>query len=81
MASADGFGASIARRAYKVPFLFERAVVIIRERRNTRFDSTIVDAFLARLDEFASVAESHADGEAESFAPIERMLGTSLRET
>lgn len=81
MALADVFDALIARRAYKAPMPFERAVAIIREGRDTHFDPAIVDAFLARLDEFASIAESHADSDVESLAPIERMPGSSLRET
>jgi putative two-component system response regulator len=81
MALADVFDALIARRAYKAPMPFERAVAIIREGRDTHFDPAIVDAFLARLDEFASIAESHADSDVESLVPIERMPGSSLRET
>lgn len=81
MALADVFDALIARRAYKAPFPFERAVAIIREGRNTHFDPAIVDAFLVRLDEFASIAESHADSEAESLAHIERIAGRSNRQT
>ena len=81
MALADVFDALIARRAYKAPMPFERAVAIIREGRDTHFDPAIVDAFLARLDEFASIAESHADSDVESLVPIERMSGSSLRET
>lgn len=78
MALADVFDALIARRAYKAPFPFERAVEIIREGRGSHFDPAVVDAFLARLDEFETIAKGHADSEAESHvrsSPIKVPLG------
>lgn len=81
MALADVFDALIARRAYKAPFPFERAVAIIRDGRGAHFDPAIADAFLARLDEFQTIAESHADSEAERLAHIERIAGRSPGKT
>ncbi|MBL8258673.1 MAG: two-component system response regulator [Candidatus Competibacteraceae bacterium] len=75
MALADVFDALIARRAYKPPLPFERAVAIIREGRGSHFDPDIVDAFLARLDEFESIAARHADSEADSLAKMAALLG------
>ncbi len=70
MALADVFDALIARRVYKAPLPFERAVAVIREGRGTHFDPAVVDAFLARLDEFKTIAAHHADREADSLAKI-----------
>lgn len=81
MALADVFDALIARRAYKVPMPFEQAVAIIRDGRGTHFDPAIADAFLARLDEFQTIAEIHADSEAERLAHIERIAGRSPGKT
>ncbi|MBL8251579.1 MAG: two-component system response regulator [Candidatus Competibacter sp.] len=75
MALADVFDALIARRAYKPPLPFERSVAIIREGRGAHFDPDIVDAFLARLDAFESIAAQHADTEAESLAKMASLLG------
>ena len=72
MALADVFDALIARRAYKAPMPFERAVAIIHEGRGAHFDPAVVDAFLVRLDEFARIAQSHADSEADGPAARER---------
>ncbi|HAO32099.1 MAG TPA: two-component system response regulator, partial [Candidatus Competibacteraceae bacterium] len=78
MALADVFDALIARRAYKPPLPFEQAVAIIREGRGAHFDPDIVDAFLARLDEFESIAARHADSEAESLAKVTSLLGVPV---
>ncbi|MBK7984254.1 MAG: HD domain-containing phosphohydrolase [Candidatus Competibacter sp.] len=73
MALADVFDALIARRVYKAPISFERAVGIIREGRASHFDPDIVDAFLDCLDEFETIAARYADCEADILAKLERL--------
>jgi putative two-component system response regulator len=63
MALADVFDALISRRVYKEPFSIEKSVGIIREGRGSHFDPDVVDAFLARLDDFSSIAAQYADDE------------------
>ena len=75
MALADVFDALISQRAYKPPFPFEKAVAIISEGRSCHFDPDIVDAFLARLDEFEAIAATHADSEASAIAKFEKLKG------
>ena len=73
MALADVFDALIARRVYKAPLPFERAVNIIRQGRASHFDPDIVDAFLDCLDEFEAIAARYADSEADVLAKFERL--------
>ncbi|MFO1422764.1 MAG: two-component system response regulator [Candidatus Competibacteraceae bacterium] len=68
MALADVFDALISQRVYKAPLPFEDAVAVIREGRGAHFDPAVVDAFLARLDDFKAIANRHADCEADSLA-------------
>ncbi|MDG4596955.1 MAG: two-component system response regulator [Candidatus Contendobacter sp.] len=63
MALADVFDALISWRVYKAPLPFKQAVEVIREGRGTHFDPAVVDAFLACLDEFKTIAAHHADCE------------------
>lgn len=61
MALADVFDALMTRRVYKPPMSLEEATRIIVEGRGRHFDPDVVDAFLARRDEFAAVAQRLAD--------------------
>lgn len=62
MAIADVFDALTSRRHYKAAFSLERAVEIITEGRGRHFDPDLVDALLARLDDFADIAARFSDG-------------------
>ena len=61
MALADVFDAIIFQRAYKPPLPFEQALDFIKEKRGSHFDPDVVDAFLACLDEFQSIAKQNAE--------------------
>lgn len=61
MALADVFDALISRRPYKPPLPMDTTRQIITEGRGSHFDPDIVDAFLARFDEFKTIAEHYAD--------------------
>ena len=61
MALADVFDALISRRVYKAAMSLEQTTQLIREGRGSHFDPDIVDAFLARRDEFAGIASRYAD--------------------
>ena len=61
MALADVFDAIIFQRAYKPPLPFEQALDFIKEKRGSHFDPDVVDAFLACLDEFQSIAQQNAE--------------------
>ena len=75
MALADVFDALIARRAYKAPFSFEKAVSIICEGRDNHFDPAVVDAFQAELDKFEGISVRHADSETDCLSKIEQLAG------
>ena len=81
MALADVFDALIARRIYKPPFPFEKAVGIIREERGRHFDPAIVDAFLALLNEFEAIATCHADSDTELFAKSQQIKGAPINKS
>lgn len=61
MALADVFDALTCKRHYKAAFSLEQTLEIIRAGRGQHFDPRIVDVFLRRIDEFAAVAQRHAD--------------------
>ena len=61
MALADVFDALISRRPYKLPLPMDTTRQIITEGRGRHFDPDIVDAFLARFDEFRTIADHYAD--------------------
>jgi len=46
---------------YKPPFSLEETSRIICEGRGSHFDPAVVDAFMARRDEFAEIAARLAD--------------------
>lgn len=70
MALADVFDALISQRVYKPPMSFEDAYTIIAAGRGTHFDPDVVDAFIARFDEFCQIAIRY--GEAETAALAQR---------
>ena len=57
MALADVYDALISRRIYKEPMPHADAVKSIAAGRGRHFDPDVVDAFLARQDEFREIAE------------------------
>jgi len=63
MALADVFDALISRRVYKEAFPLEDAIKIITDGRGQHFDPDVVDAFIARQDEFLDVAAKYSDQE------------------
>ena len=63
MALADVFDALISKRVYKEAFPLEKATAIILEGRGSHFDPEIVDAFVARKDDFEAIAVRYADKE------------------
>lgn len=63
MALADVFDALIMKRVYKPAYAIESAVRIIEKERGGHFDPDVVDAFLARLDDFIAIAGLHGHAE------------------
>ncbi|MFC5301400.1 response regulator [Azospira restricta] len=61
MALADVFDALICRRVYKPPMPIADARAIIEKERGAHFDPDVVDAFLARFDTFAAIAQRYTD--------------------
>ncbi|MFQ5489772.1 MAG: diguanylate cyclase [Phycisphaerae bacterium] len=60
-AVADVYDALTTRRPYKEPFSHDKSVQIITEGSGTHFDPHLVEAFLAREQEFAALAAELAD--------------------
>lgn len=63
MALADVFDALISRRVYKPPFPMAQVVEFITAQKGRHFDPDVVDAFMATLGEFRSIAERFADND------------------
>ncbi|MCX7167877.1 MAG: two-component system response regulator [Rhodocyclales bacterium] len=61
MALADVYDALISKRVYKPAMPHAKAVEIIREGRGSHFDPEVLDAFLARTDEFQKIAMCFSD--------------------
>ncbi|WP_457675149.1 response regulator [Thiolapillus sp.] len=61
MAVADVYDALISRRVYKPAFTHEKAVQILREERGAHFDPQVLDAFLARENDFRDIASRFRD--------------------
>lgn len=61
MALADVYDALISERVYKSSFSHEKASRIILEGRGTHFDPVVVDAFVARENQFMQIAAQHKD--------------------
>ncbi|AHF04258.1 transcriptional regulator [Marichromatium purpuratum 984] len=64
MALADVFDALISRRVYKAPMGFAEARDIILAGRGAHFDPDVVDAFMARFEEFCEIATRFGEIEA-----------------
>ncbi len=61
MAVADAYDAITTRRVYKAAVEHSRAVEIIRIDSGSHFDPDIVDAFLARQDQFKTISMTCAE--------------------
>jgi putative two-component system response regulator len=61
MAVADVFDALISPRVYKSAMSYVAARDIIAAARGQHFDPDVVDAFLARFDDFIAIAERHRE--------------------
>ncbi len=61
MALADVFDAMISKRVYKPAFTVEQTTDMIKDGRGKHFDPDVVDAFVARLDDFQAIAARHTD--------------------
>jgi len=61
MALADAFDALLVERVYKLAFTIEKTTEIILGGRGKYFDPDVVDAFVARLDDFRAIAARHAN--------------------
>lgn len=61
MAVADVFDAMMSRRVYKSPFPADEVRAHIVEQRGAHFDPDVVDAFIARYQDFLDIARRHAD--------------------
>jgi response regulator RpfG family c-di-GMP phosphodiesterase len=60
-AVADFFDALTTRRIYKKAFSIEHAKTLMVEGKGCQFDPDVVDAFLARINEFADIREQFSD--------------------
>jgi len=61
MAVADVYDALISRRVYKPAFTHDKAVAILRGERGAHFDPQVLDAFLARENDFRDIANRFRD--------------------
>ncbi len=73
-ALADVYDALSSRRPYKEPFSHEKSKAIILEGRGSHFDPDVVDAFLAREEQFLEIRHSF-QGKGE-LAPIQTLANT-----
>lgn len=81
MALADVYDALICKRVYKRGMSHAEASAIIEEGRGKHFDPDIVDAFLARSEEFQAIATRYADSEQElrsKAAFLDSVIGDQL---
>ena len=65
MALGDVFDALISKRVYKPAFPIEKASEIILEGRGKHFDPEVVDAYLARIEDFRQIAQRYTDAHEE----------------
>ncbi len=61
VAVADVYDALTTRRSYKSSYSHDEAVEILRRQAGTHFDPLIIDAFLKRERDFASLAQRLSD--------------------
>ena len=74
MAVADVYDALISRRVYKDGMPHEQAAKIIQDGRGAHFDPDIVDAFVARVDEFREIAARFADSDEDMARKAEALV-------
>ncbi|MDR6888116.1 MULTISPECIES: HD-GYP domain-containing protein [Variovorax] len=74
MAVADVYDALISRRVYKDGMSHEQAVSIIQDGRGAHFDPDIVDAFLARVDDFREIAARFTDSDEDMAKKAEALI-------
>ena len=60
MSVADVYDALTSRRVYKPGVSHEQTIVEIVNGRGTYFDADVIEAFLARGDEFQAIARDYA---------------------
>lgn len=73
-ALADVYDALSSKRPYKEPFSHEKSKAIILEGKGSHFDPDVVDAFLAREEQFLDIRHSfQGDGE---LAPIQALANS-----
>jgi putative two-component system response regulator len=72
MAVADVYDALISRRPYKEGMSHEKAICIMKEGRDTHFDSDVLDTFIQYQEEFKNIATRFADTDED----IEKKLNT-----
>lgn len=73
MALADVYDALISNKVYKDGVSHDAAVKILVSERGTHFDPEVVDAFVQVKDEFAAIAQKHADSYDDMQRKIEYM--------
>lgn len=69
VALADVFDALCSARVYKAAFEPEVARLMIEEQSDKHFDPAVVEAFLARYDDFLAVAEQAEEGQLNELEP------------
>lgn len=60
-AVADVYDALSSTRPYKKPFSREKCFEMLEEKRDTQFDSRVLDAFFARADDIVGIQIRYAD--------------------
>lgn len=73
VALADVYDALISNKVYKDGVSHDAAVGIIFSERGGHFDPDVVDAFMLVHEQFASIAEHHADTDADMQRKIDYM--------
>lgn len=73
VALADVYDALISNKVYKDGVSHDKAVEIITQGRGAHFDPDVVDAFLQVQDSFRTIAQRHADTDADMQQKIEYM--------
>jgi len=73
MAIADAYDALTSDRVYRAGVAHDKAVQLIFQERAAQFDPDMVDAFIEIQDEFAAIAERHADTDSDFQQKIDYM--------
>jgi putative two-component system response regulator len=74
MALADAYDTLTSRGVYKDGMSHEEAVKLIEDDRNAHFDPDVVDAFLARADDFRQIAMRFADSDEDIARKMEALV-------